>query len=60
MNYTTPAEFEDMINKLVAEGFNQNKAVEIMLDILVSHGYSAGVEAYKNAVKTCNKDYCEV
>lgn len=60
VDYITPAAFEDELKKIIASGFNKDKAIELMLDVLESNGYSAGVQAYRDAEKTCNKDYCEV
>ena len=33
MEHITPAQFEDEMNKIIAEGFNIDKATELMLQV---------------------------
>lgn len=60
VDYISPAAFEDEMNKLTKEGFDKDKAVELMLDVLESNGYSTGVKAFKEASKHCGMDFCEI
>lgn len=48
MDYMTPAQFEDEMNKLIAEGFNEDAAINLMLEVLNSHGYFIAKEIDKN------------
>lgn len=60
MEHITPAQFEDEMNKIIAEGFNIDRATELMLQVLETNGYSAGVKAFKEAGKHCGMDFCEI